>query len=192
MISTSLFNSIGLSGNRQKSFNDLAGYTLLELSVAVFITFLVSVLVIKAYVFAMRWISVWRHAVVIENNLHLVMQRISTDFMYAESIYMQGDSTWEITTRVDHTTYYTFTQKQLYRNDILMHDKSLDMLDFEVRPSMDQRLFALLPNEGILEEQRHPMQATIKLKLGGRHHTKTVITTVTCRQLRPWRPLPDI
>lgn len=153
------------------------GYTLVELMVALVVTLVLGALLASIYVAVTRHVVVWQRAVALENEAHLMVQRLGADLFAAKRFAFEAERrTWMLADADGRTVRYRHRDGRLDRNGCRMHDASLAVIDF--------RLTALQ------DEAHDPPLIGLHLSVKNRERTLTFATAVTLRQPRPWRPLP--
>ncbi|MDZ4699079.1 MAG: prepilin-type N-terminal cleavage/methylation domain-containing protein [Rhodothermales bacterium] len=99
-----------------------AGFTLVELLVAMALTLVSVTLAGSAYLFLSRAVNGWQEDVRLANAFHTTLTRLSDDLYDAVAVYRRADSTVALV-RVDgDTVAYSWRDGALRRLDHPMHD----------------------------------------------------------------------
>jgi hypothetical protein len=162
------------------------GYTLVEVSVAAAMGVTALGLLLSAYLFAARWVEGWKEAVALENDAHLVLQRLWNDLAFAEQLETTEADTWRIVQSPADTIVYRLDAGVLARNGVRMHAVGTEVTAARLVPSRPQAWHAL-PEPGGDEDT---LLVRVYLELGVRRHHLRLESAVLLRPPRPWRPLP--
>ncbi len=166
------------------------GYTLVELLIALLITFVLGGVLFSVYVASIRYVEPWRREVALENHTHLIVQRLATDLAHAEQLIDEGNKTWTLTYASGRVVQYSSQDSVLRRNDRRMHDDLLSAVAFHLVPSRLETRYALRRRDSVQEDERSLVQVQIHLAMQSRERTLDVTTTAAMRQHRPWYPMP--
>lgn len=171
--------------------NGEEGYTLVELMVTLLVALVLGALLASIYMAVARRVATWQRAVVLENDAHLMVQRLSTDLLAANQLAFEAERyTWILTDAAGRTTHYRYRGGLLDRNGRRLHDASLEVIDFRLVPSQDETQYAPRRQDGPAGVTRSLLRIALHLSVKNRERTLTFEAAVTLRQPRPWRPLP--
>lgn len=169
---------------------DNRGYTLVELLVTMLITMVLGGLLFSLYLAASRWVGPWQREIMLEDTMHLIVQRLSADLAYAEQLIFEGDSAWTLVYPSGHTLRYCYQDRTLTRNDRRMHDTSVSVITFRLKPSRSETQFALRRRDRPRAYGHGPIRVRIRVVLQSRERFFDVSTATTLRRPRPWQLLP--
>lgn len=161
-----------------------SGFTLVELGVAALVVLLVSSLLWSGYVAAVGWFDRWRQVAVLENNVHLVLQRLTEDLVYADQFAGAGEGRWYLRRQAGDTVRYRFEAGALWRNGVRMHDRTLRIRELRLVASHADALFARPPESGGAPAIHVQVYCTVE----GPGGIFSGETGVVMRPARPWRP----
>ncbi|MEZ4702014.1 MAG: prepilin-type N-terminal cleavage/methylation domain-containing protein [Rhodothermales bacterium] len=146
---------------------DDAGFTLVELLVAMTLAIVVTTLASSTYLFLARTVSVWQEGVHLENTLHATLTRLTEDLYETTDIDRLPDSTYALVRAAGDTIRYALRNRALYRNGRILTDSTLMAgvvfsvtakpdapAAFEFRLTLSSRRRALASTVRIV--QRHP------------------------------------
>lgn len=150
-----------------------SGYTLVELMAASLISLLLGGVVFALYGVATQGAAPWQRGVQLENHLHLMAHRLSSDLAYAEQWTTKEEGTWTFSYRTGERFDYALQDSVLWRNGTRMHEESLKIAALHIDPVFT----------------RANRRARLGLTVQNRDRTASVTTTVMLRQPRPWTPL---
>lgn len=168
---------------------DNRGYTLVELLVTMLITMVLGGLLFSLYLSANRWVEPWQREVILENTMHLIVQRLTTDLAHAEQLVSEGDSAWALIYPSGRTIHYRYQNFTLTRNDHRMHDTSVSAGTFRLQPSRPETQFALRRRERLRENPFGSIRVRIRIVLQSRGQSLDILTATALRRPRPWQPL---
>lgn len=156
------------------------GYTLVELVVGMTLVLLVGGLLGTAYVWAVRWVTQWQEVVRLENNAHLVLQRLVWDLAYAEAVVPGAPGQWVIRHAPGQEVRYVHDAAAgvLRRGGVVMHDASLHV------GHLDLVLQERAAHPG--ETNWHPARVHVALTLRTARRSLALTTAVTLRQRPTW------
>ena len=174
---------------RSKSLSSEHGYALIEVIVSLLVMSIIVSVVYNSYLFVSKAVVTWQRNMILQNDLHLITQRLSEDLTYAEQLFFDNDTTWTIVEASDQTIHYTYHDCTLSRNSIRMHHPDVQITRFYLLPSTDQTEFDPLRLDPQGEDEQSLMQVTFRLDLEGWDLPLTNTTTVALRLHRPWPPL---
>lgn len=168
---------------------DNRGYTLVELLVTMLITMVLGGLLVSLYLAANRWVGPWQREIILEDTMHLIVQRLTTDLAYAEQLVSEGDSAWTLIYPSGRTIRYRYQGRTLTRNDRRMHDTSVSAMTFRLQPSRPETQFALRRRERPRQHEDDPIRVRIRIVLQSREQFFDLLTATVLRRPRPWQPL---
>jgi len=73
------------------------GYTLVELVVALLVMLVLAGFLYSIYLAMTRYVEPWQRTIMVEDQAHLILHRLSADLAYAEQLIHEGNSTWTLT-----------------------------------------------------------------------------------------------
>ena len=168
---------------------DNRGYTLVELLVTMLITMVLGGLLFSLYLAASRWVGPWQREIIVENTMHLIVQRLTTDLAYAEQLVSEEDSAWVLIYPSGRTIRYRYQGRTLTRDDRRMHDPSVAAVTFRLQLSRPETQFAARRRERPSENGDHPIRIRIHIALQSREQFFGLSTATALRRPRPWHPL---
>ena len=168
---------------------DNRGYTLVELLVTMLITMVLGGLLFSLYLAASRWVGPWQREIMLEDTMHLIVQRLTTDLAYAEQLVSEEDSAWTLVYPSGRTIRYRYQGRTLTRNERLMHNTSVSAVTFRLQPSRPEREFALPRQERPRGNADRPIRIRIRIALQSREQLFDIVTATALRRPRPWQPL---
>ena len=169
---------------------DGEGYTLVELMVTLLVTMVLGGVLFSVYLATTRYVEPWRREIKLEDQVHLIVQRLTADLTYAEQLIDQQNGTWTLTYPSGRIVHYSYLDSVLTRNSHQMHDASLPVVDFRLVPSRLETQYALRRRDSVVDDERSLIQVQIHLDLQTRERTLATSTTAALRRHRPWYPLP--
>ena len=170
-------------------FRDTEGYTLVELMVALLVTLLLGGVLFSVYLVTTKWVEPWRRTIMLEDQGHLIVQRLSADLAYAEQVILENDASWRLTYPSGRVVQYSYRDSSLTRNGRRMHDQALPVVDLRLVPSRLETRYALRKRDSALDDERSLVQVEIHLALQTRERTLALTTVAALRRHRPWFPL---
>ena len=173
-----------------RSMQDDEGYTLVELMVALLLTLMLGGVLFALYLSTTTWVEPWRREIALEDDVHLIVQRLTADLTYAEQLTREDDATWTLTYPSGSIVRYSYQDRSLMRNGRRMHDAALPAVVFRLVPSRLETRYALRRRDSAMDDERSLVQVEIHLALQSRERTLAVATTAALRRHRPWHPLP--
>ncbi|MDX1548406.1 MAG: prepilin-type N-terminal cleavage/methylation domain-containing protein [Rhodothermales bacterium] len=171
------------------SGTDEAGYTLVELVVALLLAGVLASVLFSAHLAMLRWVEPWRRGVALENDAHLITRRLAADLAHAEQFFDDGAGRWRLTYRSGRSVAYRHEDGRLTRNGHPMHSAPVRITSVRFAPSKAETRYALRRRDTTLEDERSLMQITLYIAATSNERTLAVTTTVALRQHRPWQPL---
>ena len=168
---------------KQSGWEDDHGFTLVELIVAATVTGTVLLLGAGLYRSVERRVMGWRERVVLENNEHLVMRRLTDDLWRSQQLTAAPGMGWVLTRPGGDSVVYRLSEAQLYRNGERMHAAGLRVTELTLTPSHPQTRHAPLPAEG----ESDTLLVRIRLAMTARRDTMSLESNVALRSRRPWQ-----
>lgn len=165
------------------------GYTLAEVLVAMLVTMVLVGVLYALYLAVQRWVAPWQQAVALEDDAHVIIQRLAFDLSYAGQLLVEDDG-WTLTYPAGRAVHYRFRDSVLTRNDLRMHGTAVSVVQLQLTPSRSQTQYALRRREQVGMPTNRALHVAIRLALQSRAHTLVVTTAVALRRHRPW-PLAD-
>lgn len=151
---------------------DDAGFTLVELLVAMALTLLAVTLAGSAYLFLSRAVNGWQEEVRLANAFHTTLTRLSDDLYNAVAVLQGPDSTLVITVVDGGVIAYAWRDGVLRRQGRPMHDTTVHVAAFGI---------AFDSSSGVAGFEVH-------LALAGRRRALDATTRVNRRHPPPWPP----
>lgn len=106
-----------------------AGFTLIEVIVAMTLLVIVAGFVVSVYLFARKAVSDWESGIALYNTAHVVQQRMTTDLRRADRVYVVRPDSVVLMQEVDQTPVtYSFRDSTIYRTGVSMVDSDLRVL----------------------------------------------------------------
>lgn len=183
----------GISRVAERSLTDLSGeegFTLLELTLVLFLSGVLTVVMFQIYPFVMRYSVLWQDRVALENQIHLTVQRMMQDARQADQISSVADSTWIFYKEGQPSITYQWSGDSLLRNNKPMHVLPVRVL--QARYTFSSQLTTYAPRREDVpdtEDPRKPLKITVALTLASAHDTLTLQAASMSRRNRPWSPL---
>lgn len=177
----------------ERSVTDLSseeGFTLLELTLALFLTGVLTVVMLQIYPFVMRYSVLWQDRVALENQAHLTVQRMMQDAQQADQMHSVADTTWIFYKEGQPSITYQWSGDSLLRNNMRMHVLPVRVL--QARYTFSSQLTAYAPRQQEVpdgEDPHKPLKITVALTLASAHDTLALQTAGMSRRNRPWLPL---
>lgn len=142
------------------------------------------------YLGAMQWVEPWRREVLLENNMHLVLQRLSNDLAGAEQyIIDETPRTWVLTYPSGRVITYQWREGVLTRDGQRMLDAEMRVVGLTFLPSRQNTLWARRRAVAFGEDERNPIKIDLQLVVQSPDRMLSMTTTVALRRHRPWSPL---
>jgi len=173
-----------------EEIQDNRGYTLIELLISLLIALVLGGVLLSIYLASIQYVEPWHREITLENNVHLIIQRIVADLTHADQLIDEGGGSWTLTYAAGSTVQYSHRDSVLTRNGQRMHDGSMPAIAFHLVPSRLETQYALRWRDGVQEDEHSLIQVQIHLTLQSRERTLDVTATAAMRQHRPWYPLP--
>ncbi len=151
---------------------DDAGFTLVELLVAMALTLVAVTLAGSVYLFLSRAVSSWQDDVRLANAFHTTLTRVSDDLYDAVEVRNGPDSTLSITRADGPAIAYAWRDGALRRQDRIMHDTTAHVAAFDLAADSSS-------GAGGFE---------VHLALAGRRRVLEATTRVNRRHPPPWPP----
>ncbi len=109
-----------------------AGFTLVEVVVALTLSVLVVGLVGGAYLFAVRAVGAWQDRIDLEDTAHVIHQRLSADLRRAEAVALLAPDSMEVVEPGGQHAY-AYRDSTLYRDGLALTRSPLAVRAFAVR-----------------------------------------------------------
>ncbi|MEM6647921.1 MAG: prepilin-type N-terminal cleavage/methylation domain-containing protein [Bacteroidota bacterium] len=161
------------------------GYTLLEISIVLFVLSLLGAGVMHGMAWAMHAHDRWEERIRVENTLHLIGRQIADDVQQAEGL-TTSDTLWVAMHPHEIRHTYRLRSGQLWRNERPLVPERLQVTSMKVE--LEQGFAAVqTPLRGkSLERDAGPPVASIHLRLVGRYDSLHVRTSVAMRPSLRW------
>ena len=153
------------------------------------ITMVLGGLLFSLYLAASRWVGPWQREIILEDTIHLIVQRLTIDLAYADQLVAEGDSAWTLVYPSGRTIRYRYRDRTLTRDDRHLHHTSVSAVTFRLQPSTSETQFALRRRERPRENPYGPIRVRIRIVLQSREQFFDILTATALRRPRPWQPL---
>lgn len=164
-----------------------AGFTLVEVNVALLVVLTAGGLLLSCYLFAVRWFEDRRQAIAVENDLHLILQRLVLDLAYADQVIPEPDGAWRLTFASGRSHVYHWQDRMLQRDGLRMHEAGVAVDTFRLVPYGPSTVYSL-PVAQVPERDSTRVIVRVQVALAARRHRRRATTAVALRQERPWEP----
>ena len=111
------------------------GYTLVELVVALLVMLVLAGFLYSIYLAMTRYVEPWQRTIMVEDQAHLILHRLSADLAYAEQLISEGNGTWTLIYAGDRAVQYSYRDSTLWRNSRRMHGLDAAAVAFHLVPS---------------------------------------------------------
>lgn len=159
------------------------GYTLIELIATLSIMLIAGGLIYAVYLDALRHVHRWQNRMALENQGHLIVNRLTLDLHEGMELERPSESLWIIRKSDDAHVTYELDGQKLYRDGHLMLDSSLYLSRFEILPRQKKNDASAGAN----------FQETVALRVVIRTETDSLklTTKIHLRAPKRWDPLHD-
>jgi Tfp pilus assembly protein PilE len=178
-----------MSNQDRSIFAPEVGYAMIELVVSFLVMGIVISVVYASYLFVAKAVVVWQRNMILQNDLHLITQRLAEDLTYTEQLSFESDTAWVLTEASGQIHRYVHRDSTLTRNTVHMHHQDVQVTRFELTPSAGYTEYDPIRMENQGEDEQSLMQITITIDLTGWDTLLTNTTTIALRLSRPWPPL---
>ena len=162
------------------------GFTTVELLVAIALSFILISVIYSAYHFSFRYPKIWNTKITLENTALLCMKRFSRDLLSAKQISTREMEEIILTMETGPPVTYHIENDRLFRNDILLNEDNVRLLNFHLKPAetQDDQSLSMELNTGPLETDPHELWE-LEMTFANNRSQFTLYTSVSPRRINP-------
>lgn len=161
------------------------GYTLLEISIVLFVLSLFGGGVMRGMGWAMYAHDRWEERVHLENTVHLIGRQLADDVQHAESL-STSDTLWIATHQHGVQHAYRWHSGQLWRNEQQLLPEGLHVSHMTLELEGDRAAMQAALRGGDLGRHAPLSLATVYLRVVGRYDSLQVRTSIAMRPSLRW------
>ena len=155
-----------------------AANTFIELIVTLTIMMIVGSMVYAIYLHSTRSVNRWQKRMALENQTHLLMNRLAMDLRDGADLEHVTNQTWLIRKYDQENTVYAYADRRLFRNDEVLQDSTSQVSRFEIDP-LDIKSSTIMKG------------AAFQITIRSEKDSLSLASKAFFREQIHWRPIAD-